>query len=133
VTVKKVLKRKSGDKERGGGVQRSSLQRNSEFVHFIKSYYTEEINGHVACTADETHNNLSADTCQWEKIARMWSECSWLTILCSYSSRGSCSCLAGRKMQAASHAVQLALQCTKKFFLYEVREVLGWLVRTVTL
>ena len=43
--MNRVLKRMSGDKEGGRGVQR-----NSEFVHVIKSYY-----GHVACTTDETH------------------------------------------------------------------------------
>ena len=45
-----------------------------------------------------------------EQGARMWGECSWLTILFSYS----CSCLGGRKMQEISCAVQLALKCEKK-------------------
>ena len=64
-----------------------------------------------------------------EQGARICSGSSWLTILFSYT----CSCLRGRKMQETSYAVQMALKCEKKFFLYKVREVLGWLVRIVTL
>jgi hypothetical protein len=34
-------------------------------------------------------------------------------------------------MQAVSYAVQLVLNCDKKFFLYEVTEIVGGLVATV--